>query len=279
MICDRGSVIEQVRKYIAEQRLFAPGDRVAVAVSGGADSVALLRVLLELRQELGVVLSVTHFHHGIRGAEADADHEFVSRLASQHGLEFHAGFGDAPSHAREGGLSLETAARELRHRWFANLVAEGKADKIATAHTLDDQAETVLMRVIRGAGGRGLAAISPRHSEKALIRPFLETSRAEIELYLRTLNQSWRDDSSNRDLVHTRNRIRHELLPLLEQRFNPAIRQTLADLAEVARVEAEYWDREVAALFLRLVREGKPSRSGRSSARGDSKTWHSILPA
>ncbi|MGE5321833.1 MAG: tRNA lysidine(34) synthetase TilS [Actinomycetota bacterium] len=266
-------VIERVRKYIMEQRLLTPGDRVAVAVSGGADSVALLRVLLELHQELGVVLSVAHFHHGIRGAEADADHEFVTRLASQHGLEFHTGFGDAPVHARERGMSLETAARELRHGWFANLMAEGKADKIATAHTLDDQAETVLMRIIRGAGGRGLAAISPRHTEKALVRPFLEASRTEIELYLRSLNQPWREDSSNLDLVHTRNRIRHELLPLLEQRFNPAIRETLADLAEIARAEAEYWDREVAALLPRLLRQGKPSRSGRSTSGAASTTW------
>lgn len=266
-------MIERVRKYISEQLLLSPGDRVAAAVSGGADSVALLRVLLDLRQEFGIVVSVAHFHHGIRGAEADADHEFVARLASQHGLEFHPGFGDAPVHARERGLSLETAARKLRHGWFASLVSEGKADKIATAHTLDDQAETVLMRVIRGAGGRGLAAISPRHKEKALIRPLLEISRAEIEQYLRRLNQPWREDSSNRDPVHTRNRIRHELLPLLEQRFNPAIRETLADLAEIARAEAEYWDHEVAALLPRLVHQGKPSRSGRSTSGEASSTW------
>ena len=266
-------MIEQVRKYVMEQRLLTPAERVSVAVSGGADSVALLRVLLDLRQELGVVVSVAHFHHGIRGPEADADHEFVARLASQHGLEFHAGFGDAPVHARERGLSLETAARELRHSWFANLVAEGKAGKIATAHTLDDQAETVLMRVIRGAGGKGLAGISPRHKEKALIRPFLETSRAEIELYLRRINQPWREDSSNQDPVHTRNRIRHELMPLLEQRFNPAIRETLADLAEIARAEAEYWEHEAAVLLPRLVRQGKPSRSGRSTSGEASATW------
>lgn len=266
-------MIERVRKYITEQRLLTPGDRVAVAVSGGADSAALLRVLLELRKELAVVISVAHFHHGIRGAEADADHEFVERLASQHGLEFHAGLGDAPVHAREEGLSLETAARELRHQWFASLVAGGKADKIATAHTLDDQAETVLMRVVRGAGGKGLAAISPRHSEKALIRPFLETSRAEVELYLRNLNQPWREDSTNRDPVHTRNRIRHELLPLLEQRFNPAIRETLADLAEIARAEADYWEHQVAALLPRLAHQGKPSRSGRSASGEASAIW------
>jgi tRNA(Ile)-lysidine synthase len=170
-------------------------------------------------------------------------------------------------------MSLETAARELRHRWFASLLARGKADKIATAHTLDDQAETVLMRVLRGTGARGLAGISPHHIEKGLVRPFLETSRTQIESYLRNLDQSWREDSSNRDLAHTRNRVRHQLLPLLERDFNPAIRQTLADMAEVARAEAEYWDTELAAILPRKLHQGKPSRSGRSSGGTASAIW------
>jgi tRNA(Ile)-lysidine synthase len=259
-------VIERVRRYILDRRLLVPGDRIAVAVSGGADSVALLRVLLQVREELGVVLSVAHFHHGIRGAEADADQQFVSELANRFGLEFHLGAGDAPVFARESGLSLETAARELRHGWFAALLAEGKADKVATAHTLDDQAETVLMRIIRGTGSRGLSGISPLHSERKLVRPFLQTSRREIEQYLRNLKQLWRDDSTNQNLAHTRNRVRHELLLLLEQHFNPAIRQNLSDLAEVARGEAEYWEREMRVLATRLLRPGKPSRSGRSTS-------------
>jgi tRNA(Ile)-lysidine synthase len=259
-------VIERIRKYILEQRLLVPGDRIAVAVSGGADSVALLRVLLQLREELGMVLSAAHFHHGIRGAEADADREFVSGLAGQFGLELHLAAGNAPAFAREHGLSLETAARELRHRWFAALLTEGKADKIATAHTLDDQAETVLMRIIRGTGVKGLSGISPLHSERKLVRPLLQTSRREIEQYLRERNQPWREDSSNQDVAHTRNRVRHELLPLLEQHFNPAVRQNLADLAELSRAEAEYWEREMRVLATRLLRPGKPSRSGRSNS-------------
>ena len=118
-------MIEQIRKYVSEKRLLQPGDRVAVAVSGGADSVALLRALLELQHELGLVLSVAHFHHGIRGAEADADQQFVSALADKFGLALHAGSGDAPAFAREQKVSLETAARELRHQWFAQLVRAG----------------------------------------------------------------------------------------------------------------------------------------------------------
>jgi len=259
-------VIEKVKGYIREHRLLQPGDRIAVAVSGGADSVALLRALMELRSELGVVLSVAHFNHGIRGADSDADESFTKALAESLGLEFHADSGSTPAHAQGNKSSLETAARELRHRWFAELIAGGKADKIATAHTLDDQAETILMRVVRGSGTRGLAGIAPWQREKFLVRPLLGVSRSEVESYLASLNQPWREDATNRDLAHTRNRVRHELLPLLEQNYNPGIRHTLADLGEVARAEEEYWEQETAVLFSRLVREGKPTRGGGRSA-------------
>src|SRR5438270_6558877 len=153
----------------------------------------------------------------------------------------------------------------MRHQWFAGLRRNAVVDKIATAHTEDDQAETVLMRMIRGAGTRGFAGIAPWQKEKGLIRPLLCVTRGEIEDYLKRLGQPWREDQSNQDVRHARNRIRHELLPLLQRDYNPSIRQTLADLAEIARAEEEYWDKEVAALASRLVRSGKPSRSGRSN--------------
>ena len=261
---------EKVLKYIREQHLLQPGQRVAVACSGGADSVALLRIMLELRAELGVVLSVAHFHHQIRGAEADADKQFVEELADRLQLELHCDSSNVPAHASAQKISLETAARDLRHQWFAELIRQGKADKIATAHTLDDQAETVLMRILRGTGARGLAGIASAHKAKHLIRPLLTTSRAEIEAYLKALGQPWRQDATNLDTSHTRNRVRHTLLPLLEREFNPAIRQTLADLAELAQAEDEYWNSELSSLLPRLVHEGKPSRSGRSSS-GESK--------
>lgn len=263
-------MLEKVLKYIREQQLLHPGARVAIACSGGADSVALLRILAELREELGIVLSVAHFHHQIRGAEADTDQEFVSGLVAKLKLDFYCGSGNAPQHASQRKISLETAARELRHQWFAELIKQNKADKIATAHTLDDQAETVLMRILRGTGARGLAGIAPAHKAKHLVRPLLTTSRREVETYLKTKGQTWREDSSNLDLGHTRNRVRHTLLPLLERDFNPAIRQTLADLAEVAQAENDYWSNELSTLLPRLIHEGKPSRSGRSSS-GDAQ--------
>lgn len=233
--------------------------------------MALLRILAEARQELAIIVSVAHFHHGIRGEEADADLEFVRELAEHLGLELHLGAADTPAHARTYRLSLETAARELRHRWFGQLIDQNKTDKIATAHTLDDQAETVLMRLLRGAGVRGLAGIFPRQNAKHLIRPLLAVTRREIEAYLKKLCQPWREDSSNQDLAHTRNRIRHRLLPLLEREFNPDIRRTLADVAEVARAESEYWDGQTSALLAKILRQGKPTRSGRSATREASR--------
>jgi tRNA(Ile)-lysidine synthase len=265
-------MVEKVLRYIREEQLIAPGDRVCVAVSGGADSVALLRVLLELRPELGIVLSVGHFNHKIRGDEADADEQFVRELANKFDLELHVASADVPTHARNTGMSLETAAREVRQSWFMELIKDGKADKIATAHTQDDQAETVLMRILRGAGTRGLAGIAPQQKQKALVRPLLVVTRRAIEDYLKQSGQPWREDSSNTDFRHARNRIRHELLPLLSRDYNPAIRQILVDLAQVAQADEEYWEKEVARVADRLVRSGKPSRSGRSNRGKESAT-------
>lgn len=239
---------EPVLEYIRRHGLLKAGDRAVVAASGGADSVALLRLLLELRGELGVVLSVAHFHHGIRGAEADGDAEFVVGLGRQHKLELHSGSGDVPTHARARRASVETAARELRYQFFAKLLQSGAVDKIATGHTLDDQAETVLMKSLRGAGTRGLAGIYPALAT-GVVRPLLGVRRREVEEYLRALGQEWREDSTNRDRRHLRNRVRHELLPLLEREFNPEVTHVLAETAEVARAEEEFWQQEVERLL------------------------------
>jgi tRNA(Ile)-lysidine synthase len=230
-----------------EHAMLAPGDRLGVAVSGGADSVALLRLLLELRSELGVVLSVVHFNHKIRGEAADADESFVTGLAQSHGLELRKSSGDAVAHARQAGKSLESAARDLRYDYFDQLLQRDVFSSVATAHTLDDQAETVLMRLLRGSGTRGLAGIYPilRRRTGRIIRPFLGVRRCEVLAYLNTLDQPWCEDATNLDLRHTRNRVRHELVPLLQQDFNPALLRVLGELAEIARAEEEFWNEEV----------------------------------
>jgi tRNA(Ile)-lysidine synthase len=212
--------------------------------------VALLRLMLELRGELGSALSVIHLNHQLRGAESDDDEEFVRQLAHRHQLQFLAESTNAKTYALEEGLSLEAAARHVRYKYFHRLVRQGVVSGVATAHTLDDQAETVLLRAVRGAGTAGLAGIYPRlavhKSEGSIIRPLLAIRRREIERYLSQLQQPWREDHSNRDLRHTRNRVRHGIIPRLERHLNPSVRESLADMAEIARVEEEYWSNQVA---------------------------------
>ncbi len=244
------SLPQSVLDYILHEELLHAGDRVGVAVSGGADSVALLRIMIELRPELGVVLSVVHFNHQLRGEEADADEQFVTQLAHRHKLELFAGTGDVAANARRQHLSTEAAARQLRYQYFRQLFEENKLNRIATGHTLDDQAETVLLRVVRGAGTRGLAGIYPQllvhGSQFSVVRPLLKTRRKLLESYLGEVGQDWREDSSNRDLRHARNRVRHGIVPRLERTLNPAVRETLGETADIARSEEEYWQKEVA---------------------------------
>jgi len=243
-----------VLAYLRQHALLKAGDRVGVAVSGGADSVALLRLLLELRAETGIVLSVVHFNHQLRGAASDADAQFVADLAHHHKLELHSESGNTTAYAAQNHLSIETAARELRYQYFRRLLGESRLNRLATAHTLDDQAETVLLKMTRGAGTRGLAGIYPQlkiaDSERStIIRPLLATKRKALEVYLESLGQSWREDASNRDLRHARNRVRHGILPRLERFLNPEVREALAETAEIARAEEDYWQHEVARVL------------------------------
>jgi tRNA(Ile)-lysidine synthase len=248
-------------------RLFRPGQRIAVAVSGGADSVALLRRLLQERHALGIVLSVAHVHHGIRGAAAEEDAAFVGNLAAANGLPFLLHRVDAPTAAATLHETLEEAARNLRYAFFRELIAGGTADAVATAHTLDDQAETVLHKLLRGAWTEGLSGIHPVLAVESgsILRSFLENSRATIEAWLLEIQQPWREDASNQDMAHTRNRIRRELLPLLRT-FNPQIAAQLARLASISADEEAYWQGELSRLLPPLLLPGRPTRGGGRSA-------------
>ncbi|HYK34919.1 tRNA lysidine(34) synthetase TilS [Alloacidobacterium sp.] len=242
---------------------FRPGMRLGVAVSGGSDSVALLRRLAEMWQELGLVLSVLHVHHGIRGAEADADAVFVEELAGRFGLRFLRHDVNAPTRAKAQQETLEEAARNLRYAWFDDLLAQGTLDAVATAHTLDDQAETVLLKLLRGTWTEGLAGIFAvlERSGGLIIRPFLGTRRSEIESWLKQINQPWREDSTNTDAAYTRNRVRHHLLPALAE-YNPQIVAQLGHLASIARDEESYWQKELARILPSLLLPGKAVRGG-----------------
>jgi tRNA(Ile)-lysidine synthase len=252
-----------------DAKLLRPGLRVAVGLSGGADSVALLRALAERSRELGLVLHAAHLHHGLRGEEADADLAFARSLAADLGLPFHEARVDTEAEAKANAASakpaetIEEAARRLRYGWFRQLMASGEVEAVATAHTRDDQAETVLAKFLRGAWTEGLSGIHPvvEFPEGRILRPLLSTTRAEVEAYLAALGQNWREDSSNRHLTFTRNRIRHELLPLLEG-WNPRLREHLAQMAQLALDEEAWWQAELARLGPQLLLPGKPVRGG-----------------
>jgi tRNA(Ile)-lysidine synthase len=249
--------------------LLKPGMRLAVGLSGGADSVALLRALAARRQELGLALHAAHLHHGLRGEEADGDLEFCRELAAKLEIPFHEASVDTAAAARADAQSgkpaesIEEAARRLRYAWFRQLLSKTPLDAIATGHTLDDQAETVLAKFLRGAWTEGLAGISPRleSPEGRIVRPLLGVTHAEIEAYLNALGQPWREDSTNRHLTFTRNRIRHELLPLLEG-WNPRLREHLSQMAELAHDEEAWWQAELARLAAQLILPGRPARGG-----------------
>jgi tRNA(Ile)-lysidine synthase len=302
---------ERLLAHIRRQELLRPGDRLGVAVSGGIDSVALLRLLLELRHELGIVLSVVHFNHKLRGAESDADREFAADLARQHDLEFHTHSEDVAQHAAQERISIEAAARELRYGFFRRLLGEDQETnpqglkpssavvpdgtakavpfhkppsfessvetlghsitshltKVATGHTLDDQAETVLMRLIRGTGLRGLGGIYPQIAVEdcsgdlcgEIIRPLLAIRRRELEQYLHEINQPWCEDSTNAEDHFTRNRVRKLVLPLLEREFNSHVAENLAELSEIARGEEDYWENEVSGWLGTTVNLPEPN--------------------
>jgi len=233
-----GALKNSVQDFL--QKAVKAGDRVGVAVSGGADSVALLLLMLEIRGRLGIVLSVVHFNHQLRGKASDADEKFVTTLAKTLGLAYHADRGDVAGMAKREKANLEDAARRVRYAFFERLVKEGHVDYVAVAHTADDQAETVLAHILRGTGLAGLGGIHPVAGH--VIRPLLGVRREELRAHLKSRKQSWREDATNLDTTRTRARIRKKLLPLLEKQFQPGVVNHLATLAELAREDEAFFE-------------------------------------
>jgi tRNA(Ile)-lysidine synthase len=238
---------------IERHSMIRSGDRIGIGVSGGADSVALLRLLAELRAKLGVQLFILHFHHQLRGVDADQDEMFVAGLAREFQFEFVPDRADVAGQARRNGWNLEDAARRLRYQFFASVAGSHGLRRVAVAHTANDQAETLLAHLLRGTGPAGLAGIYPVAGP--IIRPLLDGRRDELRDYLLSLNQPWREDATNQDTSRTRARIRHKLLPLLQEEFEPATVTHLARLAGLAREEEIFWraleDERFAALASR----------------------------
>ncbi len=275
--------------------LLPTGSRIAVAVSGGADSTALLLALHEQATALGVGISAAHLHHGIRGIEADEDRTFLRTLCASKDIpliEHETSIPTQQLEAPTGSNGTEELARHARLRFFASILHGKQADLVATAHTADDQAETVLLKLLRGAWTEGLSGISPvleldidgkplnqaaaplpvgspalaassalAGSTARVIRPLLTATREQVLAFLHARNQSWREDSTNATDAHTRNRLRHQLMPLMRE-FNPGVVATLGQTAELAREEEARWQTETARLYTDLAIPGRPVRGG-----------------
>ena len=251
----RSPLGQRLLASLKKQEMMRPGDRVGVAVSGGADSVALLLLLLELRGKLGIVVSVVHFNHKLRGKASDADEVFVAKLAAKHGLEFHSASVDVAKKAKKERVNLEDAARRARYDYFRSLAESGDCERIVVAHTADDQAETVLAHLLRGTGLAGLGGIHPLAGP--VIRPLLNVRGSELRRFLRARKQTWREDATNRDTKRMRARIRRKLLPLLQKQFQPAIVEHLSTLAELAREDDADLQGQAELRVLALAKETK----------------------
>lgn len=245
---------EAVREAVRRYDMLRPGEKVVVAVSGGPDSLALLHLLWTLRDELGITLHVAHLDHGLRGEEAQADAEFVRGVAAGLGVPVTVGEVRVAELARVRGLSVEEAGREARYSFFREVMVATGAARVALGHNRDDQAETVLMRLLRGAGPAGLAGIPPVRGGW-IIRPFLAVPRTAIEAYCREQGLSPRHDSTNEEDRFLRNRIRRDLLPLLESDYNPALRAALANLADILRAEEEWAGGMAEDVLAQVMRE------------------------
>lgn len=237
-------IIPKVEATIKRYNMFFPGEKALVAVSGGPDSVALVHALCHLRKKYRLDLGVVHFEHGIRGKTSLEDAKFVEKLARDLNLPFYLGQGKTRAFAKENRLCLEAAARELRYRFFEQVMGEQRIDKLALGHTADDQVEEILRRFIRGTSWVGLAGMPEVRGK--YVRPLIEVTRTEIEKALKENGVSYRIDQSNKDLRFYRNKIRHKVIPLMCG-FNPRFKKVVLEMAEI-------WGEEDA--FIKQLADG-----------------------
>ena len=243
------AIDRKVSDWVSSHRMFGPGDHLLTTLSGGADSVCLARILLNLRDAFGITLTAAHFNHRLRGAESDRDQAFVRAFCEEFGLPLILGAEDVAAISKAARSGIEETARDRRYAFFQRAAKEVGANRIATAHNLDDNAETVLLHLIRGAGIRGLSGIPPRRD--AIIRPLLPIGRRDIEAYLNHLAQPFVEDSTNRDTIHRRNALRHQVLPLLKEQ-NPNLAETLLRQSETLREDSRFLDALAENTYLQL---------------------------
>ena len=237
-------LIDRTLKTIRENNMFDKGDKVIVAVSGGPDSISLLHVLYKLREKLDISLYVAHINHGLRGTESDKDEEYVKKFCEILNIEFESKKVDINEISRLRNISSESAGREVRYEFFKELMKKFSAQKVAIAHNANDQAETILMRIMRGTGMDGLIGIRPVR-DNIFVRPLINTTREEIEEYCSKNNLNPRIDKTNLEAIYSRNKVRLQLIPYIQENFNKDIIQVLNRLSYTIKVDNDYL--EVAA--------------------------------
>ncbi len=240
------------------RKFFSPGDSVLIGVSGGADSVALLHIMIRLAPKYSLRLGIAHINHSLRGEDSDKDEAFVSDLAQQSDLPCYIAREDVSGYQKTRKLSLEEAGRQIRYAFFEKIRSEHRFDKIALAHHADDNAELVLMYLLRGSGVSGLSGIPPQRSGN-IVRPLLDISRCEILNFLNRHNMPYRTDDSNSDIRFLRNKIRHCLIPTLQE-YNPNISEALNRLSAILRSEDEWMQSEIDTIFDECVSEFQNNR-------------------
>ena len=257
----RDRLAEDVRRSMVRHKLVLPEEAVVVGVSGGADSVCLLRILMTLQQSLDITVHVAHLNHMLRGSESDGDARYVSRLAKRLALPATIESRDVKAYQAAHRLSLEDAARQVRYRFFAEVAQEVGASRVAVGHTADDQAETILMHLVRGAGPAGLLGMrpltiwtSPGAAGLTVIRPLLAVSREETRAYCRQHRLIPREDSTNLSLSPFRNRIRQELVPLL-QAYNPRIGEALIRTSDTLAMDLAFLEECVSEIWPGVARK------------------------
>ncbi|MBL7072022.1 MAG: tRNA lysidine(34) synthetase TilS [Candidatus Omnitrophica bacterium] len=253
----RSQFEDTIKKY----SLIKKGDRVLACVSGGPDSMAMLDLLSGLKRSRGMGLAVAHLDHMIRGRRSKADAVFVKKASAKAGIPFYTERISVKEFAKKTGLSTEEAAREARYAFYQRAAAHTGADKIATGHNMDDQAETVLMRLIKGAGSRGLSGIPYKRAlgARTVIRPLLDIRRSDIEQYLKDRKIPSRNDLTNLKTAYLRNKIRHVLLPALEKEFNPGIKEVLNFTAKSLSGEFDYINNIALAKYRSLIKKSGSS--------------------
>lgn len=251
------TLLANFESHLKESQLIRPGEKIFVACSGGPDSLALFYLLATLRKKWKLQLGLVHFNHQLRGRASDADERFVKKLAKTFKISFYGQRGDVKKMAAREKFSEEEAARISRYAFFESFGKRPKSTKVAMAHTLDDQAETVLMRFLQGTGLRGLCGIRPRmeKGKTVFVRPLLGVSKKEILAYLKTEQISFCRDASNLSERYLRNRIRRKLIPFLEKEFNPKVQQALArvpvSISEESQLLADLEEKAWKRNFLR----------------------------